>query len=102
MLIEAKYKNDKMIATHVEKIGDQVKYCADLAKDRSNGFSKDRNMRRVGSFPILTLMDYDKVHPGWYKRATEQPDFKDKQKAWREFLASEWAKPFLMVEKILH
>lgn len=102
MLISAKYKNDEIHATHVERIDDQVRYSRELAKDQSNGFTKDRNMRRVGSFPTFTLMAYDQVHTGWYKRITENKDFQDKQKAWREFLDSEYAKPFLMVEKLKH
>lgn len=102
MLIEARYKGDKIVATHVQKIDEQVKYCQDLAKDRSNGFTKDRAMRRIGSFPTLTLLEYDRVHPGWYNRVMKNLDFADKQKAWKEFLASEYAKPFMMVEKLLH
>jgi hypothetical protein len=102
MLIEAKYKNDRIIATRVDKIGDQINYCQDLAKDRSNGFTRDRTMRRVGSFPTFTLMEYDRLHPGWYARCTQMNDFKDKQKAWREFLDSDYAKPFMMIEKMKH
>jgi hypothetical protein len=102
MLISAKYKNDCIQATHVEKIDDQVRYCNDLAKDRSNGFTKDRNMRRLGSFPTFTLMEYDRIHPGWYARVTETNDRDDKQKAWREFLGTDYAKPFMMVEKLKH
>ena len=102
MLIEAKYKNDKISALHAQNIAGIPEYCHDLAKDPSNGFTKDRNMRRIGSFPTFTLMEYDRVHPGWYKRITENKDFQDKQKAWREFLNSDYAKPFMMVEKMKH
>ena len=102
MLISAKYKDDKIIATHAERIDGQVKYCHDLAKDQSNGFTKDRSMRRIGSFPILTLMEYDRGHPGFYQRLFYNNDYADKQKAWKEFLASEWSKPFMMVEKMKH
>lgn len=102
MLIEAKYKNDKIVATHVQRIDGTIKYCRELAKDQSNGFTKDRNMRRIGSFPTFTIMEYDRVNPGWYKRITETKDFGDKQKAWREFLDSEYARPFMMVEKLKH
>lgn len=102
MLISAKYSNDKVVATHVQKIDEISKYCNDLAKDPSNGFTKDRSMRRVGSFPTFTLMAYDQAYPGWYKRISETNDYQDKQKAWREFLNSEYAKPFMMVEKMKH
>jgi hypothetical protein len=102
MLISAKYKSDKVTATHVERIDEQSAYCRDLAKDQSNGFTKDRNMRRIGSFPTVTLMEYDRTHPGWYTRACITKDFQDKQKAWKEFLDSDYAKPFMMVEKMKH
>jgi hypothetical protein len=102
MLISAKYEKDKMVATHVQKIDEISRYCNDLAKDPSNGFTKDRNMRRIGSFPTFTLLAYDQAYPGWYKRVTENKDFKDKQRAWKEFLASDYAKPFMMVDKMKH
>jgi hypothetical protein len=102
MLISAKYKNDSIIATHVERIDETASYCHDLSKDRSNGFTKDRSMRRLGSFPTLTLMEFDRTHPGWYKRAMNARDISEKNKAWREFLDSDYAKPFMMVEKIKH
>ena len=102
MLISAKYKEDKISATHVVRVDDQIRYSKELAKDQSNGFTKDRNMRRIGSFPTFTLMEYDRVHPGWYNRITYNQDFQDKQKAWKEFLGSEYAKPFMMVEKMKH
>lgn len=102
MLIRAKYKNDKIVATHVQKIGEISDYCRDLAKDPSNGFTKDRNMRRIGSFPTMTLMEYDRCHPGWYARVAINNDFQDRQKAWKEFLGSDYSKPFMMVEKMKH
>lgn len=102
MLISAKFQKDKIIAQHVQNIAGIPEYCHELAKDQSNGFTKDRSMRRVGSFPVMTLMEYDRVHPGWYKRASGTTDFSDKQKAWREFLDSDYAKPFMMVEKLKH
>lgn len=102
MLISAKYEKDKMIATHVQRIDGISRYCQDLAKDQSNGFTKDRSMRRVGSFPTFTLLAYDQSNPGWYKRITENKDFEDKQRAWKEFLKSEYAKPFMMVDKMKH
>ena len=91
-----------MVATHVQKVDETIAYAKDLAKDPSNGFTKDRNMRRIGSFPILTLMDYDKKHTGWLKRVMETKDLQDRDKAWREFLGSDDAKPFMMVEKMKH
>jgi hypothetical protein len=102
MLLGAKYQNDKVVATHIQRIDEISSYCTDLAKDPSNGFTKDRQMRRIGSFPVFTLMAYDQTHPGFYKRITENKDFQDKQRAWKEFLGSEYAKPFMMVEKLKH
>ena len=102
MLISAKYKGDKVVATHVQNISGISEYCRDLAKDPSNGFTKDRSMRRIGSFPNAALHLYDATHPGFMQRIAENNDFQDKQKAWKEFLASEYAKPFMMVEKMKH
>ena len=102
MLLSAKYEKNEIKADHIQRIGEIRDYCRDLSKDQSNGFTKDRSMRRVGSFPVLTLMDYDAGHSGWYTRATQTKDLQDRQKAWREFLASDWAKPFMMVEKLKH
>jgi hypothetical protein len=102
MLVKANWKNDKIVATHAQAIGDIASYCHDLSKDQSNGFTKDRSMRRIGSFPALTLMEYDRCHPGWYLIASQSTDSHDRQKAWREFLASDYAKPFMMVEKMVH
>lgn len=102
MLIGAQFKNDKIVATHVQRVDEISRYCNDLAKDQSNGFTKDRNMRRIGSFPTMTLMEYDRTHPGWYGRVSVNKDFQDKQKAWKEFLDSDYAKPFMMVEKLKH
>jgi hypothetical protein len=102
MLISAKYENDKIVAQHVQNIAGIPEYCRELSKDESNGFTKDRSMRRVGSFPSFTLMEYDRLHPGWYARASQTKDLQDRQKAWREFLSSDYAKPFMMVEKLKH
>lgn len=102
MLLKAKYEDDKIRATHVQRIDEQVRYSQDLAKDRSNGFSRDRNMRRIGSFPTFTLSEYDRTHPGFLARIQDTNQFEDKQAAWREFLKSDYAKPFMMVEKLKH
>lgn len=102
MLLKAEYQNDKISVLHAQRIGEIRDYCQDLAKDDSNGFTKDRSMRRIGSFPTLTLMEYDRLHPGWFMRVSQTKDWEDKQKAWKEFLRSDFAKPFMMVEKMKH
>ena len=102
MLIEAKYKDSKITAVHAQNIAGIPEYCHDLSKDPSNGFTKDRNMRRIGSFPNMTLLEYDRIHPGWWGRVSQTKDLEDRQKAWREFLGSDYAKPFMMVEKMKH
>jgi hypothetical protein len=102
MIYSAKYKSGKIVVQHAQRIDGIRDYCRDLAKDPSNGFTKDRNMRRIGSFPNFTLMEYDRIHPGWYMRVSKNNDFQDKQKAWHEFLDSDYAKPFMMVEKLKH
>ena len=102
MLIRATYDKDKIKATHVQRIDEISRYCNDLSKDPSNGFTKDRSMRRVGSFPVLTLMEYDRENPGWYQMASTEKDPVLRNKLWRQFLNSDYAKPFLMVEKLKH
>ena len=102
MLIEAKYKDSKITAVHAQNIAGIPEYCHDLSKDASNGFTKDRNMRRIGSFPNMTLLEYDRTHTGWWARVSQTKDLEDRQKALREFLASDYAKPFMMVEKMKH
>ncbi len=92
MLIRAKYEGDKIKTTHAEPMGDLIRYTNDLAKDQSNGFTKDRTLRMVGRYNNTTLMDYDKEHPGWLAR-TQGKDLKDRQKAWREFIRSDWGRP---------
>ena len=102
MLIRANYKGKQIVSTHAQRIDETSAYCNELRKDSSNGFTKGRSMRRLGSFPVLTLMEYDRLHPGWYARAQCGDDLQTKQKAWHEFLASDYAKPFMMVDKLLH
>lgn len=102
MLIKANYRNNQIVATHAQRIDDISSYCNELSKDASNGFTKERSMRRIGSFPVLTLMEYDRVNPGWYQMATTETNLTVKQKLWRQFLDSDYAKPFMTVEKLKH
>ena len=102
MLIRANWEGDKIKVLHAQNVNGISDYCLDLAKDQSNGFTKDRRMRRIGSFPVFALMEYDRLNPGWMKEATCGSDLQTKQKAWKRFLSSEYAKPFMMVEKMLH
>lgn len=102
MLIKASYEGNKMKATHVERVDTITPYLSDLKKDPSNGFTKDRTMRRVAAVPYLTLLDYDKEHPGWLAQVMNIKDKGAKDKLWKEFLASDWAKPFMTVERMLH
>lgn len=99
MLIRAKYEGDKMVATHAEPMGDLIAYTNDLAKDRSNGFTQDRTMRMVGRYNTTTLLDYEKFHPGWTARVYGR-DMKDRQKAWREFMRSDWGRPTATVNPL--
>lgn len=102
MLVRARYEGDNIKVLHAQNVGHQIRYCNDLTKDRSNGFTKERSMRRIGSFPDLVLKEYDRLHPGWMVRASCGSDLDVKQKAWREFLDSDAAKPFMTVDKMLH
>ena len=102
MIIRANYQGDKISVLHAEEVGSQIAYCNDLTKDRSNGFTKDRSMRRIGSFPDIVLKKYEALHPGWMTRAQCGSDLQTKQQAWKEFLDSDSAKPYMMVDKMLH
>lgn len=102
MLIKAIYEKDKIKVLHAQNVSHQIRYCNDLAKDRSNGFTKGRSLRRIGSFPDMVLKEYDRLHPGWMDRAQCGTDFDVKEQAWREFLDSNASKPFMTVEKMLH
>lgn len=97
MLVKAKYNGTKIEAFHVEKVDEIIHYCNDLKKDASNGFTKERSMRRIASVPYLTLLEYDREHPGFLHGIMNPRDAKDKQKLWHEFLNSEYGKPFMMV-----
>ena len=99
MLIRAKFNDDKIEALHAEPMGDLIKYSNELSKDRSNGFTKDRTMRLVGRYNNTTLMDYDKEHPGWMGRVQGR-DLQDRQKAWREFIRSDWGRPTATVNPL--
>lgn len=92
MLIRAKTDGDKIKALHAEPMADLIRYSNELSKDRSNGFTNDRTMRFVGRYNNTTLMDYEQSHPGWMARVQGR-DLQDRQKAWREFIRSDWGRP---------
>jgi hypothetical protein len=100
MLIRANYENDKVKALHAEPMGDLIDYSRELAKDESNGFTKDRTMRFVGRYNNTTLLAYDQEHPGWMARVMNAKDRIDRNKAWREFLNSDYGRPTMTVEAL--
>ena len=102
MLIRAHYEGDKIKTLHAERIDESASYCKELAKDESNGFTEDRSMRRVCSPPMLTLLADDKEHPGWLNSAMNSRDPIEKNRLWKEFLKSDYAKPFMTVDKLYH
>lgn len=99
MLIRANFEGEKIKALHAEPMADLIRYTNDLSKDQNNGFTKDRTMRMIGRYNTTTLMDYDKEHPGWMAR-TQGRDLQDRQKAWREFMRSEWGRPTATVNPL--
>jgi hypothetical protein len=100
MLIRAKYEDDKINALHAEPMGDLISYTRELAKDQSNGFTKDRTMRLVGRYNNTTLLEYDRCHPGWMARIMDSKDVSGRNKAWREFLNSDYGRPTMTVEAL--
>lgn len=99
MLIRAKTNGDKIEALHAEPMADLIRYSKDLAKDPSNGFTKDRTMRFVGRYNNTTLLEYDRCNPGWMQRVMSK-DIPDRNKAWREFLQSDYGRPTMTVEAL--
>lgn len=102
MLIEAKYKKDKILATHVDNTADLFAYNKHLRVDSSNGWTKGKQFRKVASVLQSTLDDYEKFHPGWNKRMQNSKDGADQKKAWLEFCNSPWAYGGMTVEKMVH
>lgn len=104
MLIKASYEYDKIKVLHAERVDGIMEYLKDLRKDDSNGFTKDRSMRRICSPPVLTIMEYDRTHPGFADAVfgRVKTSFEERQKMIKEFLASDYAKPFMTVERLKH
>lgn len=100
MLIRAQFEDDKINALHAEPMADLISYSKDLAKDPSNGFTKDRTMRFVGRYNNTTLLEYDRCHPGWMSRVMNSKDVAERNKAWREFLKSDYGRPTMTVEAL--
>jgi len=87
MLIEAKYKKDKFIATHAERIDGQREFCNEMRKDRNNGWSRERTMRYAGSVPESSIEKYEETHPGFKTLAFGKVnDWKLRDKAVRDFM----------------
>ena len=100
MLIRANYEDDKIKVLHAEPMSDLISYSKELAKDSSNGFTKDRTMRFVGRYNDTTLLEYDRCNPGWMARVMNSKDVSDRNKAWREFLTSDYRRPTMTVEAL--
>jgi hypothetical protein len=57
------YEGDNFNVTHADVIDDVLLLNKEDRKDPYNGFSRDRNYRRVASIPVLTWMEWAKTHP---------------------------------------
>lgn len=104
MIISAKYEHSKINVLHAERIDGILDYTHDLRKDPSNGWTKEKTMRRVCSPPILTLMEYDRLNPGFLDviHGKTKIDRHEREKVLKRFLRSDYAKPFMTVEKLKH
>lgn len=52
-LVSTEYEGDKFKFTHAEDVGELAKYCYEVRKESNNGFSKERQFRRIASIPVL-------------------------------------------------
>lgn len=100
MLVSAKFEGSKLKTLHAEPMSDLIAYTSHLAKDPSNGFTKNRTLRHVGRFNNITLLEYDRCHPGWMARIMDAKDVAGRSKAWREFLNSDYGRPTMTVEAL--
>ncbi len=85
MLIEAKYKDDKIIATHGYDPGPLMAYNQEMRKDSSNGWSKGKNLRHIARVDAEALDDYGKKHPEWLQRMNYSKDINVQRRAFVEF-----------------
>ncbi len=96
MLISARVKDDKFIATHIERIDGQREFCNEMRKDANNGWTKERTMRYAGSIPESSIEKYEETHPGFKELAFGKvKDWKLRDKTIREFMRWHETAPFV-------
>lgn len=57
------FKGDQIIVTNNEKLDDQMKHNYELRKSENNGFSVDREFRRIASVPNSVFFEWMKEFP---------------------------------------
>jgi len=57
------FKGDQVIVTNNEKLDDQMKHNYELRKNENNGFSVDREFRRIASIPNSVFYEWMKQYP---------------------------------------
>jgi hypothetical protein len=82
------YQGDKFKFTHVQDVNPFYKYAHEQRKEQGNGFSKDRQFRKIASVPNLVWFEF-------VKRCGGQPT----EAQIRKFLRTEEGKMFTTVEK---
>jgi hypothetical protein len=87
MLISAKYKNDKIVATHAQNIVPFRDFATEMRKEHKPGWTKEKTMRWVGRIPESSIEKYEETHPGFKKLAFGVVgDWKLRDKVMREFM----------------
>jgi hypothetical protein len=87
MLISAKYKNDRIVTTHVVKIDGFRDFANKMRKERGNGWTDQRTMRFTARIPEAAIEKYEETHPGFKDLAFGKvKDWKLRDRMIREFL----------------
>lgn len=84
----------KIVLTHTENIEPVLEANYASRKDLNNGWSKNRNMRRIASIPFTVWLQWTKQYPELIMGDKEL-----KEKTLRKILKEEEMKQFWTVEK---
>ena len=60
---QVEFKGDEIIVTNTENLDPQMRHNYDLRNSEGNGFTADRQYRRIASIPNLTYFEWIKAYP---------------------------------------
>ena len=91
-----------MIVTHGYDPGDLLRYNAELRKDESNGWTKERFQRKIASIDANAWDAYARLHPEWQQRMYNTKNKPGQIKALLEFCSDQpfGDKAYLQVDHI--